>query len=319
MRRGVLFVFGCVLLAGLVWYAGLGPVERALALLGIHGIAFLALIHLPVLVLLGLAWWYSSERLAPPFVFIAGRLVREAAADLLPFSQLGGIAAGLRMTALKGVALLSAAASLFADLIAELAAKLPYAAAGLILLVVLAPGTGLMLPLSLGFATLSGGLAAIVIFKEPLTARVTRAAETMIARWTKQRLDPGVLVAAFARDRFLPSLALHVVSWFWGAVECWVIFFLMDMPVSPGHAIVIDSLASSLRTFGFFIPAAAGIQEGAYIAVCALFGIAPSTALAFSLARRAREIALGVLGLALWQLMEFLVIKQIARRPQPPG
>jgi len=74
--------------------------------------------------------------------------------------------------------------------------------------------------------------------------------------------------------------------------------------VSLAQAIVVDSLANGLRTFAFFIPSAAGAQEGAYVLICALFGISPAAAVALSLARRGRDLVLAIPGLAAWQLLE---------------
>jgi hypothetical protein len=42
------------------------------------------------------------------------------------------------------------------------------------------------------------------------------------------------------------------------------------------------------------VPAAAGVQEAAYLLAGAVFGISPAAALAASLARRARDLVLGV-------------------------
>jgi hypothetical protein len=42
------------------------------------------------------------------------------------------------------------------------------------------------------------------------------------------------------------------------------------------------------------VPAAAGVQEASYVLACAVFGIPPAVAVAASLARRARDLTLGV-------------------------
>jgi uncharacterized membrane protein YbhN (UPF0104 family) len=67
---------------------------------------------------------------------------------------------------------------------------------------------------------------------------------------------------------------------------------------------VIDSLFTGIRTFAFFIPGAIGVQEAAYVALCAMFGISPGMALAFSLVRRARDFLIGTPSLAAWQMTE---------------
>ena len=67
---------------------------------------------------------------------------------------------------------------------------------------------------------------------------------------------------------------------------------------------MVESLGQAIRALGFAIPGALGVQEGGYVLICGLFGVPASSALALSLIRRAREIALGVPGLAVWHWSE---------------
>ena len=47
-----------------------------------------------------------------------------------------------------------------------------------------------------------------------------------------------------------------------------------------------------------------GVQEGGYVLLCGLFGLSPAAALAFSLARRARDLLLALPVLPSWQWAE---------------
>ncbi|EQD70715.1 conserved hypothetical protein, membrane, partial [mine drainage metagenome] len=95
--------------------------------------------------------------------------------------------------------------------------------------------------------------------------------------------------------------SLHLFCWLFGAGELWLVFTLLHRPASLPQALVIDSTVVTLRTFGFMVPAAVGVQEGSYILVCAVLGFSPVTAVAASLARRARDLTLGsvTLGIAI--------------------
>ena len=86
------------------------------------------------------------------------------------------------------------------------------------------------------------------------------------------------------------SVSLHLLCWVLGAGETWLIFRLMHAPVALAPALAIDSLVGAIRTASFFVPGAIGTQEGGYVLLCGLFGLSPATALAFSLARRGRDI-----------------------------
>ena len=89
---------GLALMAFLVFHAGIGPIASALSILGFWGLATVALVHFPIIGLLGVSWWLVGRtvRLASWTSFIWARAVRDAAAEALPFSQLGGYVIGAR-------------------------------------------------------------------------------------------------------------------------------------------------------------------------------------------------------------------------------
>jgi hypothetical protein len=63
------------------------------------------------------------------------------------------------------------------------------------------------------------------------------------------------------------------------------------------HALMLESLGQAIRGAAFAIPGALGVQEGGYLLLAPLAGLPPDAALALSLAKRARELLLGVPGL----------------------
>ena len=67
---------------------------------------------------------------------------------------------------------------------------------------------------------------------------------------------------------------------------------------------MIDSLLVAIRGFAFVVPNALGVQEGAYIMLCGMFGVPPEVALALSLLRRGRDFTIGVPALLAWQILE---------------
>ena len=66
-------------------------------------------------------------------------------------------------------------------------------------------------------------------------------------------------------------------------------------------ALVIESLGEAIRTVAFPIPAALGVQEGGLVLLGGLFGLTPDVSVALSLAKRVRELGLGIPGLVVWQ------------------
>jgi hypothetical protein len=87
------------------------------------------------------------------------------------------------------------------------------------------------------------------------------------------------------------------VGWIAGTGEVFLIARFLGTPVGWRDAFVLESLGQAIRGAGFAIPGALGIQEGGYLLLAPLAGLAPDAALALSLAKRARELLLGLPGL----------------------
>ena len=301
--RPVLFLTGATALIAITFQAGIEPVLRVLATLKLGGLTLITLLHLPVIALMGLAWWFVGRPHARAGAFVMARLARDSVAEALPFSQVGGFVGGVRMLVLTGSQALDASLTLFADLMAEFGAKLLYTLAGLLVLAWLLPHAPLLRPFSLA---LTGALLAaslLVLLRRPF-----RTALNSVALWAMRKATGDVaerdFAGVFTPAHILPSFAVHAICWLLGAAEAGITFKLMGVDASPGQALVVDSLGTAFRTLGFLVPGALGIQEAGYVIVCALFGITPVQAIAFSLARRARDIVIGLAGLALWQMLE---------------
>ena len=59
-----------------------------------------------------------------------------------------------------------------------------------------------------------------------------------------------------------------------------------------------------LKSAGFAVPGALGVQEGAYIIAGGIFGLSPEVGIAVSLIKRLRDILLGLPALAAWHWLE---------------
>jgi len=299
------FVVGACLLFALVIHVGLAPVLGVLSTMGLRGLVLISLAHLPVIALLGLAWWTIYRSGTKPRIprFIWARAVRDASAEALPFSQVGGYAIGARALSLSGADATAAGASTFLDLILEFAAKFPYILLGLALL---ADFRGDRIVAVAVVVLCLCTLLALPFLQRPLR-RLTSI--KLFPRWQGLRSMRRRAVLAFGRmtargESFSISILLHSVCWLLGAGEAWLIFHVMHVTVSLGAALVIDSLVGAIRAASFFVPVAIGVQEGGYVLLCGLFGISPATALAFSLARRARDILIAMPVLLSWQWRE---------------
>jgi len=267
---------------------------------------------LGVFLLLGAAWYVLPPDPSPsgPWVFLWARMVRDAAAEVLPFSQLGGIVLGARAAILHGVATPLAFASMIVDVTTEMLAQIVYIALGVLLLSARAPRTSVAVSLTTVFviglvlAALAGALfLALQRYGHGLTGK-------LVARVLPGAVAPTAAVAARldtiyrAPARVGLSAALHLAGWIASAIGAWIAFRLIGAHVDVAAVLAIESLVCATRSAAAFIPNALGVQEAAYTVLAPLFGIGAEFGLAVSLLRRARDIAVGVPILLIWQTVE---------------
>jgi putative membrane protein len=314
------------LLAGtlLIAHYGVAAVGEALLTIGWTGFLVIILLHLAILFLCGIAWFVlvpPGER-GGPWPFVWGRLVREAGSEILPLSQLGGLVMGGRAASLAGLSGKVTAASSVVDATMELLGQLAFAALGLAILIVLHPEAPFITATAL---TLVGALVVVVLFigvQRRGFVLLERIAERLSRQWSATGIwAPGAIQDSIRRTyerhgRLLAGFLLHLLAWIAGAFEAWVALRFMGSPLPLAAVVAIEGLLAAARGIAFAVPAALGIQEGAYVVLGGLFGLPPDTALALSLLKRARGLALGVPPLLLWQIAEG---RQLLRRRKAAG
>ena len=300
---------GLAMIGALVGYFGMGSVMRSLLAIGWQGFAAICLIHLAVMSVEGFAWQLLVPGKAP-WVFMWGRLIRDAGAEVLPVSQMGGCVFGARAVVLAGVPITVAAASTMVDLTLEFLAKIGYMAIGLVLLVHLRPETPVALPVTIGLTATGLFAVAFVVVQRHGFEVFDRFARVLGRGWA-ERTAAGAEALQAALSRIYRrravlwgGFALHLACWILSSVEVWAALHLADAPLGFGNVLIIESLLYAIRTLAFAIPNAVGVQEGAYILIGAALGLTPEMALAISLLKRARDLVIGLPALAVWQAVE---------------
>jgi putative membrane protein len=314
MRLRLLLValVGVGLAAYLIFNVGFAAVFSAALRVGWGGFALTCLYVLALYALLGLAWWVlvSSSSWRRIWVFVWGRIVRDSAAEVLPFSQVGGFAIGARAAILRGVAAPIAFASTIVDATTEMMAQVAYVALGLILISDRAPRTpftaslinALLAGLALGFIA-----GVIFIFLQNKGVWIT---DKLASRFLPKTISHAAALAESLRAiyraplRVALSITIHFAGWIGSAIATWIAFRLIGAKVDLLSMIALDSLVFAIRSAAFFVPNALGVQEGAYALLAPLLGLGPELGLAVSLLRRARDIAIGIPTLFVWQAME---------------
>jgi putative membrane protein len=250
---------------------------------------------------------------------LLARQVRDSAGDILPFTQVGGIAAGMRVLILAGLTPARAIAAGMVDVTTELLAQSLFILLGLVLaapameadphwapyLGWLVGGTALFALCILGFAVAQ--LAGSHLAEKAMRPAIFGASATAFREAVHQLYRHRARVAL--------SVALHLLGWCASGLWLWLVFRVLGHTVSPASAIAIQALLEGLRSATVFIPAAIGVQEAGYAALAPLFGLGPEVGLAASLLRRARDVVIGVPVLLLWQFVEARRIGKMTQKP----
>ncbi|MEO6092004.1 MAG: lysylphosphatidylglycerol synthase domain-containing protein [Novosphingobium sp.] len=301
---------------------GFGEVLAASARLGALGFAGFCLYTGGIFVLLGGAWLVAAppEPASRLGLFIWARMLREAVADLLPFSQLGGIVVGTRALTAARVPPARAYASLIVDLTTEMAAQLVFTLFGLALMATLLFDGGhasKLRPLILGGTAAMIAMAMLFFFAQrPALRMAERIARHLVPRSEAAIKGLGeVLRQTYARPvRVAAAFALNLAGWVASGFAAWIVLHLMGADIGVWSVLSLESLIFTLRSVAFAIPGAIGVQEAAYALAAPLFGLPPELALALSLVKRAREIVIGLGTLLVWQASEARAVFAGARK-----
>jgi putative membrane protein len=136
------------------------------------------------------------------------------------------------------------------------------------------------------------------------TARLFRNRDWSELMSHAEAIDLAVQRTHRRRARVAASFVLSLIGWLVGTGEVYLILLLLRSPVGWADAMVLESLGQAIRGAAFAIPGALGVQEGGYLLLAPLAGLSPESALALSLAKRARELLLGLPGLLYLHLAE---------------
>jgi putative membrane protein len=303
--------FGLTLLIGLTAYYGFGSVLEAV-LSSRWGTVLVVIARAVALTGAGIGWWLVIMPHRPaPYVFIALRFIRDAINTLVPFAVVGGDIIGARLLAQFGTTTSLAIASVLVDIFLQVVCLTLFLLAGLGIVLLLVGAhrlTGISLViaaiavpavtgffLTLNFGAFDPAVRWLVAFGEKhqwaMFDHVVDLGERLQDIWRGHR-------------KLAMSLAVHLVTVFFGATEVWIALAFMGYPVTSLEAIAIESLGQGTRAAAFVLPGGLGVQDGALIAASAIFGVPAEVALAMALIKRVPDLVLGLPSLLGWQAIE---------------
>jgi putative membrane protein len=300
---------GLLLAVVLVARGGFAHIGNAVLSVG-WGLIVITAFHLLPLTFSAMAW-RTVMRGGPLRAFLQARLLREAVNNLLPSAHIGGDLVGARLLVFGGVPVSSAAGGVIVDKTIEVIAQLLFTGAGLLVLASLGEHNDKLAQLGTAILFAIIAVAGYVAAQRYGLLKLVERVLALLAAHLDNPSEGELLnlhdeVQKFYRDarRCLRAGACHLGSWLTGVGEIGLSLHFMGIEPTLSLCMILESLGQAVRSAGFVVPGALGVQEGGFIVLGAWLGLDSGVALALSLIKRVRELLLGLPALIVWHLIE---------------
>ncbi|MHB8247524.1 MAG: lysylphosphatidylglycerol synthase domain-containing protein [Acidithiobacillus sp.] len=321
-------LLGLLLALALVLHEGARSILQILAHSGWALLWLLPFHFLPLgLDVLSWKWLLRGESRAGFCFLLWVAAVRESVNGLLPVARVGGEVVGARLLTRHGVSGYLGGASIMVEVTLTLVSQFLFTLLGLVVLVyaisdhamelAVLLALAFMAPVVLGFLWVQHRWGFFQILQR-LMKMLLGGKDLLLRLGDPAVLDAEIRALYGQRWALLTPVFWQCMGLLAGALEVWFTFWILGHPVPWWAAILMESLGQALRSAAFLVPGGIGIQEGGFVLFGAAAGIGPDLALAFSLARRFRELVLGGPVLLSWQALEGHHLHRKWRRAQTP-
>ncbi len=310
----LLLSLGAALFVGLLAWQGFGAVTTTLMSAG-WGLAVVAVFHALPLALDAGAIAVLLDRKTRHGSFcnaLRARWTGESVNSLLPAGQIGGPVLMGRYLSHRGARMRDAAAAITVSTTTQALSQMLFALLGILVFGAQGNLSAQRTPILIVTVILAVCvLAFCVLQRRGMFGRVLRVAAKVFGKrnWDGLALRADAVDAAIRdmyrdRGKVAASFMLNLAGWIVGTGEVWLILYFLGHPVSWHEALLLESVGQAIRGAAFAIPGSLGAQEGGYLLLAPLVGLPPDAALALSLAKRVRELVLGIPGLLYLHLSE---------------
>ncbi|CAG9181670.1 flippase-like domain-containing protein [Cupriavidus pampae] len=315
MTRAAVFLFtiGAALFVALLAWRGFDAVVSTL-LVAKWGLALIAAFHLIPLLLDAASIWVLMHRHGEGKVrdAIFTRWVGESVNSLLPAGQLGGPVLMVRYLSHRGARIRDAAAAITVSTTAQALSQILFALGGILLFSANGGLEGERAPIIAVTVVLTLSVVGFMFLqRRGMFGHVLRLLQKVMGKrdWKgltvgADAVDEAIRELYGEKGRVAASFFLNLIGWIIGTGEVWLIMHFLGHPVSWVDALLLESVGQAIRGAAFAIPGSLGAQEGGYLLLAPLVGLPPDMALALSLAKRVRELILGLPGLLYLHLSE---------------
>jgi glycosyltransferase 2 family protein len=308
----VLAIVGLALAAVLFARENIGRIAHLVAG-AIPGLLLTASFHVVPMIANALAW----QRLFPLSLRPRLRMllkvvwIRESVNGVLPVARVGGEIAAYRVLRKHVSSRAAVAASLAADVALSVLSQSAFALLGIGMLFAAGHGGAFARELAFGVgAMVLAGAAFLLAQRIGALAGMAGVAERLFAgklrsvRARSLRVDRALRDVHARHGDVVTCIALQFTAWVLSAGETWLALHFLGRPVAIHEAIAIEASVQAINSVAFIVPAAVGVQEGAFIVIGGVLGLDATTALALAAARRLRDLVIFLPGLVAWHRSE---------------
>jgi putative membrane protein len=241
------------------------------------------------------------------------RWIGESISNLVPSAAVGGDIVRARLvTITSNTPMAAAAASVIVDVTLGVITQIVFTLLGLVLLVYATGRTSLVGPTLvgaiLGIVAIAGFYIAqrlgLFRFVSVVITRLVKSAEWSSLVQSGETLDQSVREFYARRRGVLGCCLWTIVSLVASSGEILIALHALGAHLSFLNALILQSMAMTVKSAAFPVPGQLGVQESGYLVVGNLLGIPGETAFAISLLARFRDLIVGLPALILWQLIE---------------
>ena len=308
-RQALAFGVGAVLLALVVYYAGLGQIVRRLQELGWR--APLVLVPYLIVNIFDTTGWRRTlprdvAKRVPFFALYLTRMAGEAVNSLTPTAAIGGEPVKAHLLRAWGVPAPDSIASVVIAKTALTVSQITFVLIGLAALF------DRLERRAAGAVWLSLLLAVAVAFTVFVVRLQRRGPVVTVWRWLHKIMPNAPIVARLEakaeaiderlsefyveRAAFRSAALWHLGGWLLGVFEVWLFMALIGEPIALSEALIIEALAQPIRAAALFIPGGLGAQEIGGVALCKFLGIPEAAGVTLWLLKRARELVFDGVG-----------------------
>lgn len=305
-------IFGLTTLAWLVLKQDIGGVATVFSLVGLN-IIWLGVYRIIPIALDGFGWgqlFAGKHRPLLKDLFLA-RWLAESVNTLFPVAQIGGHVLRARIIGRQKKTGGEAGATVMVDFTLGLTTQILFTVIGLYFLLQKTQNYGDSLSIVIGVAVAIAAIGGFFIsqragffgFLAAGAGRIHVKKASFFADGARN-IDLKVNEIYNRKNNLFSCLCWRLVAWIAKSGENWLFLFFAGTPITFGEAIILESLCTAFRSAAFFIPGGLGVQDGSLLLIGSLLGLSGEGIMALALAKRCRELMVGLPGLLWWFIHE---------------